>query len=202
MAHYLLPRDGKPATIAPSFRRCKATGEPAIDRQEDSNGQITDGNPTVVPTDELRKFHFTFLIRHPRRSIPSYYRCTIPPLADVTGFHDFRPDEAGYHELRRLFDYLKDQGIIGPSRAGEPNGDDGHLPITVMDADDLLDNPTGMIEAYCNAVGIDYTPDMLRWEDDENQQYAAKAFAKWPGFHEDVLKSTYLKPRSHAQVRI
>jgi len=146
----------------------------------------------------LRKFHFTFLIRHPRRSIPSYYRCTIQPLNKVTGFYDFMPNEAGYDELRRLFEYLKSADIIGPAKAGEANGTGDKVAITVMDADDLLDKPAEMIAAYCKELGIEYTSDMLRWEDKENQQYAVKTFAKWVGFHDDVLRSTYLKPRSHS----
>ncbi|KAK3364958.1 hypothetical protein B0T24DRAFT_670448 [Lasiosphaeria ovina] len=54
---------------------------------------------------------------YPRRAIPSYYRCTVPPLDKVTGFYHFMPSEAGYDELRRLFGYLRDQGIIRPHRA-------------------------------------------------------------------------------------
>lgn len=163
-------------------------------------------NPTVLPLEELRKFHFTFLIRHPRRSIPSYYRCTIPPLSKVTGFVDFMPSEAGYLELRRLFDYLCGEGVVGPARAGEEaadsddsddSDDSSTVAITVVDADDLLDKPAAVIEAFCREVGIDYSPDMLRWEDEENQRYAVRAFAKWNGFHDDVINSTYLKPRTH-----
>lgn len=163
------------------------------------NGAAEPVNPTVVPTELLRKFHFTFLIRHPRRSIPSFFRCTVPPLVEVTKFWKFMPSEAGYDELRRLFDYLKDEGIIGTEKSDGPDGH--HVPITVIDADDLLDKPAEVIEAYCKRVGIEYTPDMLRWEDEENQEYALEAFEKWTGWHDDVLGSTYLKPRSHKVVR-
>lgn len=169
-----------------------------------------------MPTDMLRGFHWTFLIRHPRRSIPSYYRCTIPPLDDVTGFHDFMPSEAGYAELRKLFDYLLDQNIIGPARAGDRvpvdealNGSETsslssdaprRAAITVIDADDLLQRPEAVLRTYCKEVGIDYTPQMLEWGDDDNQQYAAKAFEKWYGFHHDAIESTCLKPRPHGHV--
>lgn len=169
-------------------------------------------NPTVMPTDMLRGFHWTFLIRHPRKSIPSYYRCTIPPLDDVTGFHQFMPSEAGYDELRRLFDYLLSQGIIGPARAGETtpvdealNGDDNvgsNCSITVVDADDLLVNPETILKVYAKEVGIDYRPSMLEWSDDENQQHAAKAFEKWYGFHHDAIESSCLKPRAGHHVSL
>lgn len=160
-----------------------------------------DGNPTVIPVDMLRKFHFTFLIRHPSRAVPSFYRCTTSPLDQKTGFREFIPGEAGYGELRRFYDFLRDQEIVGPALAGEPNGPGSKVAITVIDADDLLDHPEAVIQTYCKAVGIDYRPDMLEWEDEENQQFAAHAFGKWPGFHEDVLESTRLVARSHGHVR-
>jgi hypothetical protein len=159
------------------------------------------GNPTVVPAEILKQFHFTFLIRHPRHSIPSYWRCTIPPLDNVTGFYDFMPSEAGYDELRRVFDFLRKENQVGPASAGK-HGEltNGEVSITVIDADDLLDNPADIIEAYCKEVGIDYTPDMLNWDSEDAHQYAKAAFEKWPGFHDDAIKSTSLKPRSTAHV--
>ncbi|KAK3940525.1 P-loop containing nucleoside triphosphate hydrolase protein [Diplogelasinospora grovesii] len=200
IAHYLFPPNGKPASPAPSLvdadndenaGNSEKPGTTSNGITSCANGTKHAVNPTVIPTDLLRKFHFTFLIRHPRRSIPSYYRCTVPPLSEVTGFHNFMPDEAGYEELRGLFDYLKDERIIGSSPQEVGN-------ITVLDADDLLDNPEGAIRAYCDAVGIDFHPGMLRWEDEENQKHAVEAFQKWNGFHDDVIGSTYLKPREHA----
>lgn len=215
-------------------------------------------NPTVIPETMLRQFMFTFLIRHPRNSIPSFYRCTIPPLDKVTGFYNFRPDEAGYNELRRLFDYLREVGQIGPGIAGqaqEMNGTNGtnglhdettpsvngsspangtngvhegstspvnesppangtngphdgaissvngesnaKVDICVVDADDLLDNPSGIIEAFCNTVGIPFEPGMLKWDNEKDHQVAKEAFEKWNGFHDDAIGSTELKARTH-----
>lgn len=211
--YYIVPHDGE-AHIAPSLidANVKGSAKPGtngVDGGEVNgdadkvNGVSEPGNPTVLPTALLRKFHFTFLIRHPRRAVPSYFRCTVPPLDKVTGFDHFMPSEAGYVELRRLFDYLKDQGIIGPALAGQqqqPPTKEGEVSITVVDADDLLDHPAEVIEAFCKEVGIDYTPDMLRWDDKESQDYAVKTFEKWNGFHNDVIGSTYLKPREHGVV--
>lgn len=159
------------------------------------------GNPSVVPLDLLRKFHFTFLIRHPRSSIPSYYRCTIPPLDKITGFYNFLPEEAGYDELRRLFDYLKDQELIGPGIAGRdtPNADPDKVDIMLIDADDLLDKPHEVIEAFCKSVGMEYSPDMLKWGDADGQKQCKEKFEKWRGFHEDAIDSTELKPRAHVR---
>jgi len=193
---------------------------------------IEPGNPTVVPEALLRQFHFTFLIRHPRSSIPSYYRCTIPPLDEITGFYNFRPDEAGYLELRKMFDFLKGckqvgpgicrtdsscqiaekqtngahangtNGINGANGTNGTNGTNGvshheEVDICVIDADDMLDNPAGMIEAYCDSVRIPFEPDMLVWDNEEDHKRAKEAFEKWRGFHEDAIESTELKKREH-----
>jgi hypothetical protein len=159
--HYLLPPDGKPASIAPSLQRIKrgvgtngqTTGEEngvAVGHADQgSNGQDQTGqnghsksrtgepypydtepepgNPTVMPKELLSRFHFAFLIRDPHFSVPSYYRCTIPPLDDVTGFYTYDPLEAGYDEVRRVFDYLRREGLVGP-----------HIATREQDANELL----------------------------------------------------------------
>jgi len=164
------------------------------------------GNPTIVPKALLDKFHFTFLIRDPHSSVPSYYRCTIPPLEEMTGFHEFYPDEAGYDELRRFFDYARESGLVRDRETGSKNGTgngvaaNGHADVPevcLVDADDLLDDPEGILRAYCKSVGLDFHPDMLNWDDDELQQRAQVVFEKWKGFHEDAIHSTDLKPRKH-----
>jgi hypothetical protein len=164
------------------------------------------GNPTIVPRALLEKFHFTFLIRDPHSSIPSYYRCTIPPLDDLTGFHEFYPDEAGYDELRRFFDYARESGLVRDKDAalengtgsGETKNGNADVPeVCLIDADDLLDDPEGILRAYCASVGLDFHPDMLNWDDEELQMHAKAVFEKWKGFHEDAIHSTDLKPRKH-----
>merc|ERR1711900_156543 len=86
----------------------------------------------------------------------------------ITGFYNFMPAEAGYDELRRVFDFLVKDKQVGPDLAGN-HGDlkNGEVSITVVDADDLLDNPEGIISAYCKEVGIDFTPHMLNWETED-----------------------------------
>ncbi|KAI4261460.1 MAG: hypothetical protein L6R42_003339 [Xanthoria sp. 1 TBL-2021] len=238
MAYYLFPPEASPASIAPSVGRVKrgvGTTEAVINGTTNGTTKApypydTDAepnNPTVIPRDTLGKFHFTFLIRHPRSSIPSYYRCCVPPLDKVTGFYDFMPSEAGYDELRRLFDYLRSIGQVGPETAGEnpnegsaSNGVDlsngvssngvssngvssngvsssNSVEVCVIDADDLLDNPAGIVEAFCKSTGIEFTPDMLEWNTEADQQQAEEAFGKWRGFHDDAMNSCDLKPRQH-----
>ena len=221
--HYLVPPNGAAPSIAPSLARKKrgiGTAQAQINGTAVSKGGPTfpyatdaePGNPTVVPTEDLARFHFTFLIRHPRCSIPSYYRCTLPPLDELTGFSDFMPSEAGYDETRRVFDFLRSNGQIGPQVAthSQPgvhtNGESLHNPenvpdfqveICVVDADDLLDNPKGIIEAFCQSVGLDFDEKMLSWESEEDHRQAQEAFEKWRGFHEDAMNSNNLRPRQH-----
>ncbi|KAL8984712.1 MAG: hypothetical protein Q9205_001401 [Flavoplaca limonia] len=277
MAYYLFPPDAAPASIAPSVGRVKrGVGTTGAMHNGTTNGttrapypynsDAEPNNPTVIPRETLGNFHFTFLIRHPRSSIPSYYRCCVPPLDKVTGFYDFMPSEAGYEELRRLFDYLRSIGQVGPGMAhrdsnagsafdgpesldgvesrnevqftngvhssqgvdsldgvdsvngvdssngvGHPNGvhdsnsaDSSNgvtrgVEVCVIDADDLLDNPAGIVEAFCKSTGLNFTPDMLNWSTEADQQQAEEAFRKWPGFHDDAMNSSDLKPRQHVK---
>lgn len=225
ITHYLVPPSGKPASIAPSLHTLKrgvgTNGDAPSTNGHATNGSSKSGapypyhtaaepgNPTVIPQDVLKQFHFAFLIRHPKHSIPSYFRCTVPPLDKITGFYDFMPAEAGYDEQRRVFDYLRQTGQIGPKvcgqggmNANETNGhaaQDGTVDICVIDADDLLDHPAFIVETFCKSVGIEYSPDLLLWETEEDHRIAKNAFEKWRGFHEDAINSTSLKPRVHVR---
>ena len=228
MTYYLVPPDGKPASIAPSLSRIERGVGTSKLSTNGANGAhkapypyhtlAEANNPTVIPEDILKQFHFTFLIRHPRSSVPSYYRCTVPPLDAITGFYDFMPSEAGYNELRQFFDYLRRTGQIGPNDTecdpydpnaqahatnanGVLNGNGNKVDICVIDADDLLDNPAGIVEAYCQSVGLDYDEKMLEWDSEEDQKQAEAAFEKWRGFHDDAIRSSGLKPRLHVSHR-
>lgn len=217
MAYYIVPPQQQSPSIAPSMQKIKrgVGTEGANDSAVFLNGEskagastwpyntaAEPGNPTVIPKDCLEKFHFTFLIRHPRSSIPSYLRCCSPPLVNRTGFDDFLPEEAGYDELRRFFDYSRENGFIGPEMADQdgaskPAGKG--VEICIIDADDLLDDPEGVLRKYCKSVGLDFSPSMLVWDDEDSQQYARDAFAKWDGWHDDALNSKDLKPRAHVR---
>lgn len=165
------------------------------------------GNISVMPRELQERFHWAFLIRDPHFSVPSYYRCTIPPLDKVTGFYNYDPLEAGYAELRRYFDYLRGEGLVGPRVATRPDlNDESNTKetkdeICVIDADDMLDAPAATIEAFCNSVGYPYTPDMLIWDTPEDHKVACDAFEKWRGFHNDAIESSSLVARTHVSIR-
>ncbi|KAJ5465640.1 hypothetical protein N7530_009427 [Penicillium desertorum] len=165
------------------------------------------GNPTVMPRELQEQFHWAFLIRDPHYSVPSYLRCTIPPLDEVTGFHNYDPLEAGYDELRRHFDYLRDSGLVGPRVATRPDLSSQAdaqattgIEVCVIDADDMLDEPAKTIEAFCNSVGLPYRPEMLTWDTEEEHAVARNAFEKWRGFHNDAIESSALVQRAHKRV--
>ena len=221
MAYYLCPLEG-PASIAPSLGKIKRgvgtddhvngvngvetfpngihpTGEDdSVKATHAATGALP--NPTVFPEDVLNRFHFAFLIRHPSKALPSYYRCMVPPLVEMTGFSSDHPLEAGYCELRLVFDYLRSIGQVGPAMAGsqeEQGSGSAHIEICVVDADDMLEDPSGFIETFCNSVGVQYKPEMLKWDTHGDQEHARKAFAKWKGFHEDALDSEGLTAKTH-----
>jgi len=223
MAQCWFPSHNKPASIAPSLLGYKRGVGTLKSDQNGTNGAVHSpyptspepGNPTIIPEELLSEFHFTFLIRHPHSSIPSYYRCTQEPLRSMTGWTYFDPSEAGYSELRRFFDYVRKNGLVGPRMAHslcpasiDTSGGDGssgcnsgsgeneRVDICVIDADDLLDNPYGVVEAYCKSVGIPFSEKMLKWSE-EDQRRAKVQLETWKGFHEDVIHSSELKQRMH-----
>jgi hypothetical protein len=199
MAFFLFPPPGARAVIASSFNALHP--EP--------------GNPTVVPLAHLKKFHFTFLIRHPRLSVPSYYRLTLSPYNEKSQVHEYKLEDAGYSELRRLFDYLRSEKVVGPgiTGRGKLNGFSGRrnsfhhdqVDICIINAEDLLNKPNAVVEAYCKSVGLPYDSAMLRWDSAEDNSNATAIINRWgfdPYFHKQALESTSLRPFRKASLVI
>ena len=130
------------------------------------------GNPTVFTDDELRRMTHSFLIRTPEKSVPSYYRCCIGDQAKETGFDSYDPNEAGYVESVRLYDYLVSIGLD---------------PI-IVDSADLVAAPVAVMRAYCGHVAIPYKEGMVEWKAER-----VESFDKWKGFHDDAQQSTGFK---------
>lgn len=79
-----------------------------------------------------------FLIRDPARVVASY----ADRRAEVT------LDDIGFSQQQRIFEHVRTRtGAIPP----------------VLDADDVLADPKGMLTALCDAVGIAFDPAMLSW---------------------------------------
>lgn len=87
----------------------------------------------------LAPYRSALLIRDPRRTVPSMARV----WPDVT------EEEVGFTALERVFDVIADE-------TGEP-------PI-VIESDDLLADPAGVVGAWCDAMGLAEVPEALCWE--------------------------------------
>ena len=85
--------------------------------------------------EDLRDFQHTFLIRNPRKTLPSLYRASINK--DLTGWDGFDPDEAGFSQLQKLYDFVKENLDENP---------------VVVDADDLLRDPESTMKCECYLI--------------------------------------------------
>ncbi|MEM1075581.1 MAG: sulfotransferase family protein [Pseudomonadota bacterium] len=125
--------------------------------------------------DFLARFDHAFLIRDPSKTISSMYN----------KWPDFDETEVGFPEQRALFDLL-----------WALNG----TPPAVIDSDDLLESPEGMVRSFCDAMAIPFLPDALNWEPGGDPS----AHSWWDGgsFHHNLSKSTGLRaqPRKYVEV--
>ncbi|KAM0812441.1 putative Sulfotransferase domain-containing protein [Seiridium cardinale] len=156
-----------------------------------------EGNPSVLPLAILQRFQWTFLIRHPQQSIPSLFRLSSTAAKrEETGWQYFLPSESGYYELRRMYDHLSRQGVIPSLSPQSVDGEkqQGAHPC-LIDAEDLLRQPEKVVKAYCGCIGLDYRPDMLQWDSNEDVDQAAQVFATWTAFHRDAIESRGLEAR-------
>ena len=78
----------------------------------------------------LRDFQHTFLLRDPRKTVPSLYRASVNKA--LTGWESFDPHEAGFSQLQDLYNFVK-ENLIGD--------DDESQQLVVVDSDDLLRDP-------------------------------------------------------------
>lgn len=122
----------------------------------------------------LAQFTHSFLIRDPKKMLPSMY----------DKWPDFRIDECGYAEQRALFDRLCDQNGSAPP---------------VVDSDDLLNRPRATVRAYCEAVGIAYIEDALTWDEGERTSVSWYDKGSW---HDNLKSSTGLAPQKTNYVDI
>ncbi len=124
--------------------------------------------------DFLAHFNHSFLIRDPAKVATSMYK----------HWPDFVLKEIAILEQRQLFDRLADQTGSAPP---------------VIDSDDLLEDPHGVVEAYCNAVGIPYLPEALSWEPGERDEVAWYDGGSW---HDNLRNSDGLKAQPRRYINI
>ncbi len=154
--------DGQLITTEPELRAalCRTPG-PAFLKD------TTDFHYENVLTDRefLSGATHTFIIRHPREAIASHYALN-PKLGR---------DEIGFSWLYEIFAAALDATGVTP---------------VVVDSDDLVRNPVGTIERYCDAVGIPFLPDALSW-----RPGMATGWERSERWHKDTSGSNTFEPR-------
>ncbi len=106
-----------------------------------------------------------FLIRHPARVVASYQRKREnPKLEDI-----------GFIQQVRIFEQVKAMGLT---------------PV-VIDSDDILQDPSGMLAQLCEAIGLEYEAGMLHWQPGGNPADGVWA----PHWYESVWSSNGLHSR-------
>ncbi len=128
----------------------------------------------ILSDDFLAQFTHSFLIRDPAKVLTGMYR----------HWKDFVLKEVGTVDQRLLFDRLADKaGMIPP----------------VIDSDDLLENPHGIVEAYCKAVDIPFIPEALSWEPGSRREVSYYDEGSW---HNNLRQSDGLKKQPRKSIDI
>ena len=135
MAYYVFPPASSSVTSVPSL---------PFPRSDNVN-------PTLIPTELLLDptIHHSFLIRSPIKAIPSFYRLCNGDASAVTGFEFYDPEEAGYRELRLLYDFLRGEG---------------RDPL-IIDSEALIKNPEIVMKRWCDEAEIEFDESMLKWDE-------------------------------------
>ena len=110
----------------------------------------------VMTAELIGRFQNTILIRNPKNQLRSLERA----------WPDFTLAEAGFIALDRLCSLMADS--------------EGRPPA-IIDADDLLDNPPGIVRAFCDHVGIPYKPEALNWEAQDRSEINWWEGGSWHG---------------------
>jgi len=127
-------------------------------------------------TDEfLDHFNHSFLIRDAAKVVTSVQK----------RWPDVHLKELAFAEQRELFDRLADKLGKAPP---------------VIDSDDLLADPEGIVEAYCNANGIPFIKEALTW--DAGSSNGAYSWYDGGSWHDKLKGSTGLAPQKPGYVDI
>ena len=123
----------------------------------------------------LANFTHSFLIRDPAKVATSMFK----------HWPDFVLKEIAILEQRDLFDRIADQL--------------GHAP-PLIDSDDLLENPHGIVAAWCQAVDIPFLPEALSWE--PTGKVDAHSWYDGGSWHANLANSDGLKPQPRKYIDI
>ena len=139
-----------------------------------------DGNYDILRQNGLSEYKHSFLIRSPKKAVPSLYRASLN--AKKTGWDYFDPEEVGFRQLLELYEYVVKELDSSP---------------VIVDADDLLNSPEEMMKKYCEATGLVYEESMTSWEPGA----VIPEWQIWEGWHDAVLNSTGLVQKKLGQAK-
>ena len=105
-----------------------------------NHGFYVNHNCKHYTTGKFSNFKHTFLIRNPHKSIPSLFKA-----CKESGLND---NNNGFRELYEMYETVR------------LNVDPHPL---VIDADNLLADPKGIMQQYCEATGLTFNEKMLNW---------------------------------------
>ncbi|XP_072046992.1 uncharacterized protein [Amphiura filiformis] len=101
-------------------------------------------------------FRHTFLIRHPYRMFQSLKKSSISSYFPTSNLYEiidtYYKKQFELKEQFHVLKYLQDHPQLA-----DPN------PV-VIDADDLQNHPASILSQYCEAIGLPFTEDLLRWK--------------------------------------
>ena len=93
----------------------------------------------------LDRISHSFLIRDPAKVLSSLHNSY-----QKAGLNSgFEPEEISFGPQNELFDQLVGRSGVYP---------------TVIDSDDLLEDPDTMVRMYCESIGIPFIAEALHWE--------------------------------------
>ena len=122
----------------------------------------------MVDDDFLDHFNHSFLIRSPAKVYPSVH----------SKWPNFVEAEVGFEQQRVLFDRIAERDSAPPA---------------LIDSDDLLEDPHGIVAAWCRAMGLDFLPDALSWEPGARDEVLW--YDKDTAWHANLKNSDGLKPQ-------
>ncbi len=112
----------------------------------------------------LEKTTHVFLIRDPRQTIASHYAKN----PKVTS------EEIGYEKQASVFRKVKQ--LTG-------------APPAVIAAEDLQDDPAGLLRALCQRIGVEDRSDALNWPAGQREEWK-----NWKLWHREVAQSSGIQP--------
>ena len=113
---------------------------------KESMAFLVGGNFDILTQGRFQEVQHSFLIRNPEKSLESLYHCSLRPATTEQDY--VSPEHAGFRELSELIAFVRENL--------EP------FPV-VVDADDLLDDPEGIMRSYCSAMGLKFKEGMTKW---------------------------------------